>query len=290
MIASNLGNPEPWQMWGGSLALGLAVALGAYTGRNWFALALDAVQRDLAEKLRRLRAPTRSLRKYLIAWLIVIAVVAAGIGLGLQSVLLALLVAMFMACAPWYLLRRMAERRRQKIEDQLADAMVMLANAVRAGLSLAQSLEILAAQCPKPINAEFHQMVAEYNLGKPLERTLVEAKQRLRSENFALFAAALMASHESGGRLNETVDRIAQSVLELQRLDRKVMAETAQARKSALYMAIAPAFIMVAYYFVDPDNTKLLFTETVGHVVLAIAVVFNVVAYFWARMILSPDI
>ena len=198
--------------------------------------------------------------------------------------------AAFLACVPWYLLRRMAERRRQKIEDQLADAMVTLANAVRAGLSLAQSLEILAAQCPKPINAEFHQIVAEYKLGKPLERTLREAKERLRSENFALFAAALLASHESGGRLNETVERIAQSVLELQRLERKVMAETAQARKSAVYMAIAPAFILAAYYFVDPVNTTLLFTETVGQIVLAIAMVLNVVAYFWARAILNPDI
>ena len=184
----------------------------------------------------------------------------------------------------------MAARHRHKVEDQLADAMVMLANSVRAGLSLAQSLEILAAQCPKPINAEFHQIVAEYNLGKPLERTLVEAKQRLQSENFALFAAALLASHESGGRLNETVERIAQSVLELQRLDRKVMSETAQARKSAIYMALAPPVILVVYYFVDQDNTTLLFTQTVGHIVLAAALTLNVIAYFWARRILSPDI
>ena len=93
----------------------------------------------------------------------------------------------------------------------------------------------------------------------------------------------MMASHQSGGRLNEIVERIAQSVLEMQRLERKVMAETAQARKSAVYMAIAPALILVVYYFVDPDSTRLLFTETVGHIVLAAAVVFNVVAYFWAR-------
>ena len=83
---------------------------------------------------------------------------------------------MFLLCGPWYLLRRMAQRRRQKIEDQLADAMVMLANAVRAGLSLAQSMDVLAAQCPRPINAEFHQIVGEYNMGKPLEQTLVEAR------------------------------------------------------------------------------------------------------------------
>ena len=168
--------------------------------------------------------------------------------------------------------------------------MVTLANAVRAGLSLAQSMEILASQCPKPINAEFHQIVAEYNLGKPLDRTLTEAKERLRSENFALFAAALLASHESGGRLNETVERIAQSVLELQRLERKVLSETAQARKSAIYMALAPAFILMAYYFVDPVNTTLLFTRMLGQMLLAMAVVLNVVAYFWARVILNPDI
>jgi len=36
-----------------------------------------------------------------------------------------------------------------------------------------------------------------------------------------------MASHESGGRLNETVERIADSVLEMQRLERKINSETA---------------------------------------------------------------
>jgi len=119
---------------------------------------------------------------------------------------------------------------------------------------------------------------------------LTEAKERLKSENFALFAAALLASHESGGRLNETMERIAQSVLELQRLERKVVSETAQARKSAVYMALAPALILVAYYFVDPVNTTLLFTDLVGQMLLGLALVFNVIAYFWARVILNPDI
>ena len=87
----------------------------------------------------------------------------------------------------------------------------------------------------------------------------------------------------SGGRLNETVERIAQSVLELQRLERKVLAETAQARKSAVYMAIAPAIILGVYYFVDPRNTTLLFTTSVGQILLAFALLLNVAAYFWAR-------
>ena len=195
--------------WASSASIGAAVAVLSYADRGYFAHGLDLVERDMADKLRRLRASTPNLRKYLVGWLIVIGCTFFGLGLGLDKLIFAGLLSAFLAAAPWYVLRRMAERHRQKIEDQLADSMVTLANAVRAGLSLAQSMEILASQCPRPINAEFHQIVAEYNLGKPLDRTLTEAKERLKSENFALFAAAIMASHESGGRLerNGRADR-----------------------------------------------------------------------------------
>ena len=55
-------------------------------------------------------------------------------------------------------------------------------------------------------------------------------------------------------------------------------------------MAMAPAIFLAAFYFMDPVNTTLLFTRLFGQVLLAIAVLFNVVAYLWARAILNPDI
>ncbi len=280
----------PWIMYAACLLLGAAAAAASYGGADAFRRVLSDVERDLSQKLRPLRVPTVHLHRWAVGWLVAVLVVFCSLALVLDNFVFAVLFAVLLLAAPWYLIRRLAQRRRQKIEDQLADAMVTLANAVRAGLSLPQSLEILAAQLPPPIHFEFRQIVAEYNLGKPLERVLREAKDRMRSENFALFAAALMASHESGGRLNETVERIAASVRELQRLDRKVMSETAQARKSAVYMALAPLIILVVYFLVAPENTVLLFTEIVGQMMLAAAVILNVLAYLWARAILNPDL
>ena len=176
-------------------------ALALFCG-DLFSGPLKWIEQDLAEKLRRLRMSSKKLRRYLSIWMAVMAGVFLGFWLFLDNLVFAILITVLILFFPWYLIGRLAERRRLKIEDQLADAMVTLANAVKAGLSLAQSMEILAAQCPKPINAEFFQIAAEYKLGKPLDRTLVESKQRLKSENFALFAAAMLASHESGGRLN----------------------------------------------------------------------------------------
>lgn len=270
--------------------VGASIGLGSYFGRDYYFQGLDFVERDLAEKLRSLRISTRRLRAWLILWSIGLVVVLVGLGYLLDSLAFALTLAVLLACLPWYVIRRLALSRKQQIEGQLADAMVTFSSAIKAGLSLAQAMDILAGQCPRPVSDEFRQIVGEYQMGKPLERTLTEAKQRLKSDNFSLFAAALLASRKSGGRLNETVDRIAHSVLELQRLERKIVVETAQARRSAIYMAIVPVLLLGVYYFVDRVNTELLFTTVPGQILLSIAIALVVIAYVWAQVILRPDI
>jgi len=269
---------------------GMSVALFSYAGDSYYQRLLDWAEKDLVAKLRRLRIPTKRVRTYLISWTVaVLAVIVSFILIG--GPIFGVLFAGIMVCGPWYLIRRMAEKRRAQIEDQLADAMVSLSSAIKAGLSLGQSLEILAEQSPKPISQEFLQMVGEYQMGKPLERVLHEARERLRSENFALFAAAMEASRQSGGRLNETVERIAHSVMELQRLERKIISETAQARMSAVYMAMAPAAVLAMYYlFIDPKNTERLFVTFPGQLMLCTSILMNILAYLWARQILNADI
>lgn len=273
-----------------SLIFGGCIAGIAFANYENYFLMLDYIERDLKVRLRRLRIQTPDLRTLISSWFAVVGAFFLILGFGFDAFLFSFLMALLLCSAPWYLIRRLDAKRRQMIEDQLADAMVMFASGVRAGLSLAQALELLAEECPKPINQEFGQLIGEYKMGKPFERTLQEAKDRLHSENFVLFSAALLASRESGGRLNETVDRISKSVLELQRLERKVQSETAQARKSAVYMSIVPVFILLIYAWLDPTNVRLLFTTIPGQIMLSVSVVLNVLAYVWSAKILSPDI
>jgi tight adherence protein B len=273
------------------LLTGLSCAALGLAGEDQLMGGLEFIESDLRDKLRRLRVSTRNLRKWVVAWALSVVIVFFSFWLLLDSWVFGVCFAILLVSIPWYLIRRLAEKRRMQIEDQLADAMVSLSNAIKAGLSLGQSLEILADQCPRPISEEFRQLVGEYQLGKPLDRCLVETRDRLRSENFALFAAAMQASRESGGRLNETVERIAHAVVEMQRLERKIISETAQARTSGLYMALAPIAVLIMYYFfIDPENTERLFTTVPGQLILCTSLVFNIVAYLWARQILNADI
>jgi len=281
-------NPE---MLFSSAMVGLAVGLFGWAGQDFFKTFLARIEEDHLEKLKRLRIYPRNLRASIIAWWMFVVGFFLVATLVWNIPLIGLLLSALLFAAPWYVLRRATLRRRQLIEEQMADAMVSLSSAIRAGLSLAQALELLAKQAPRPISQEFGQIVAEYQMGKTLEKCLNEARVRLRSENFALFAAAMQASRESGGKLNETVERIAVSVREMQRLERKVMADTAQARTSALYMALVPFAILALYYFVlDPVNTEKLFTTVPGQIILCMSILLDIIAYLWARKILNPDI
>jgi len=271
-----------------TLLWGAAVALAVIAGEDFLRRGVGAIETDLKTQLRNLRLPTPSAGTWVRSWIVVSVLTGLVATVLMSSLWAGLIGALSAAAIPWLVIRRLAEKRRAQIEDQLADAMVSFSSAVRSGLSLPQALEILAQQCPRPIQQEFRQIFGEYRMGKTLEVCLREARERLRSQNFALFAAALEASRTSGGRLNETVERIAVSVRELQRLERKLQAETAQARKSALYMACAPPFILAVYYvFFDPLQTTRLFTEPAGIMMLSMAAFLNVSAYLLARKILA---
>jgi len=274
-----------------SALFGLSVGLLVWAGEPWFTAFLNRTEAGFRDKLKRLRMYPRHLRATIIIWCGLVLGHFLLMALVFDIPIIGLLLSALLLGLPWYIVKQWALQRRILIEDQLADSMVSLSSAIKAGLSLAQALEILARQSPKPISQEFGQIVAEYQMGKTLERCLDEARARLRSENFALFAAAMQASRESGGKLNETVERIAVSVREMQRLERKVMADTSQARTSALYMALVPIFILALYYFVvDPVNTEKLFTTVLGQLFLCVSIILNVTAYLWARRILNPDI
>lgn len=277
--------------WLSSLLIGLAAATAGWglltSDGGW----LDDLERSWADQLRRIRISTLRLRSYLICWLGITGAIGVLLWVGFGTPLFAICAIGLLLTIPWLILRHLAASRREKIEDQLADAMVSLSSAVRAGLSLPQALDVLATQCPRPIREEFQQIHGEYQLGKTLDVCLKEARDRLKSENFALFAAAMEASRQSGGRLNEVVERIAVSVRELHRLERKILAETAQSRSSALYMSLAPAVILAMYWaFLDPSSVERLFVEPAGQLVLVAAALLNLVAYLWAQRILDPDL
>jgi tight adherence protein B len=218
-------------------------------------------------------------------------VVAAVAGYGVVHDPLALIAgAVLGAAVPMLMLRFLRRRRLAKLEDQLVDAVQALSSGVRAGLNLVQALELVAQNLPAPVSQEFAHLLREYEYGVPIESAMANAASRVDLGNYRLLFSALQTHRQRGGDLGATLDRIAESIREIQRLEKRVETLTAQGRAAARWMACITPIILAILYFIDPVGVTMLFTDDIGRLLLAAIVVMNVAGFAWIKRIVAIDI
>jgi tight adherence protein B len=194
------------------------------------------------------------------------------------------------AMLPHTMIRYLRSRRLKRLEEQLVGGVQTLASGVRAGLNLTQSLALVARDGPNPLRQEFRHLTREYEYGISLEEAMRNAADRIGSADFRLLFAALQTHRERGGDLGETLDRIAESIREIQRLEGRVQTLTAQGRATARWLAVMPAVILAIMYLIDAGGVKMLFTEPVGNVLLGSMALLTFLGFLWIRKVIAIDI
>ncbi len=194
------------------------------------------------------------------------------------------------AFLPSLVLRFLKRRRLYKLEEQLVDGIQTLCSGVRAGLNLIQAMELLARSGVRPIGEEFAHLLREYEHGISIERAMLNSVERMESSNYRLLFSALLTHRERGGDLSETLDRIADSIREIHRLEKRIETLTAPGRTAARWMGAMPVVILVILYFIDPYGVRMLWTEDVGKMLLGAIIAFNVIGFLWIRKIVAIDI
>ena len=195
------------------------------------------------------------------------------------------------ALLPPAVLRSLKRRRLDKLETQLVSGIQTLASGVRAGLNLVQSMELVARDAPVPLRQEFRHMLREYEYGVPLDEAMDNAASRIGSGDFRLLFAALQTHRERGGDLGDTLDRISESIREIQRLEGRVKTLTAQGRATARWLGAMPIVVLIILYFlVDSNGVMTLFVDDLGKVILLAIIVLNILGFLWIKKIVTIDI
>ena len=246
--------------------------------------------RDLAPMLEALSINPANLPQLMRFWGVAMAASFLFIALALDMWPVAFIAVYLVYVAPRIYLHAQIARRMMLLRDQLVGTVTALANATRAGLSLAQGIDNVAAETPEPLATELHRISRDYRGGRPLAASLVDARARLKLDSFTLFASALLVSLERGGRITEALERISKSLQENQRLERKLEADTQSGKKVVVILAIFPFAFLVMFYFLNPEGTTLLFTTVLGQIVLLVVIMLVYFAVRWAQRILDVDI
>jgi tight adherence protein B len=184
----------------------------------------------------------------------------------------------------------MQRRRRQRLNDQLIDGLVTLANGMRAGLNLVQSMKLIEANAQPPISQEFGLMLREFEHGTSVDEVMRRASVRIKLHHYKLLFAAMETARQRGGNLPETLDRLGESLREILRLEEKVKSLTAENRMSARMMGFMPLVVAGIYYMIEPDWVGALLNDQWGLLLLATAAFINLAGFLWIRKITTFEI
>jgi tight adherence protein B len=227
-------------------------------GRDFGAnLARDIARADLRLKVS----------EYLAIW------AGSTLGIPLLMILLSPFVSAFSSPVTWVIgavigfmlprlwLSRRRAGRLKAFNNQLADTITLIANALRAGSSFLQAVEMVVRETRPPIATEFGRVIREVNLGLAFDQALENMLRRVRSDDLELMVTAISIQHQVGGNLAEILDSIAFTIRERVRIKGEIRTLTAQQRMSGYVVGFLPIGLAGILFIIAPSFMQPMFRK-----------------------------
>jgi tight adherence protein B len=198
---------------------------------------------------------------------------------------------------PRFYVKRRQGGRLNSFNKQLPDTITLLANALRAGSSFLQAIELVVRESRPPISTEFQRVIREVNLGLPFETALQNMVRRVESEDLDLMATAISIQYQVGGNLAEILDSIAYTIRERVRIKGEIRTLTAQQRISGYVVAFLPIGLAGFLFIIAPSFMQPMFDPAVnvggiptGIVLIAIGGTMMFIGFMIIRKIVDIEV
>jgi tight adherence protein B len=205
----------------------------------------------LEQRLERAGVPLRA-GEYL--------VITASLGLALAlvagvvtgSLLASLGVVVLAAMIAWKLPDTRAAKRAKKLQDQLPDALSLMAASVEGGQTFQRAIDMYRHDARAPLSEELDRVMAEVAVGSDLVSALEGMAERTSVEDLKWAVEAVRIQQSTGGRLGPILHTLSEFMRVRQEVRREVQTLSAEGRISGYVLFAIPLFIALAVNVMDP--------------------------------------
>jgi len=169
-----------------------------------------------------------------------------------------------------YLRNRRGHRLRQ-FDANLPRAMELIANSMKAGQSVAQSLTAVTDNAGPPVSDEFALARREIELGASLESALNNMVRRIGSNDLRLMVMVITIQRSVGGDLPAILITLADTMRQREEMRSEILAATAQSRATALIITLLPIVAALLLYFIVRDYFRPMLVNPLGWAMLLLA-------------------
>lgn len=202
----------------------------------------------------------------------------------------ALLCGFAVAALPYFYILKRRAKRFQKFEEGFPDALESLARALRAGHPFSAGIEILANESTPPVSTELRKVAIEGNLGMSWEVALQNLSRRMPLLEVNMFVSAIQLQSRTGGKLNEVLSNLAETMRESTALKGEVRALAAHGKLTGLVLTMLPLVIAAIMLAVNPSYLAILFQHPNGKYLIVAAIACLVAGHFVIRRLVDIQV
>lgn len=192
--------------------------------------------------------------------------------------------------SPRFIIKKIISKRIRMLNSQLADAIVLISNSLKAGHSFIQSIDMVSKEMAAPISQEFLKLQKEINLGYTTEQALDNLTKRVDSDDLELVIIAVLTQRQIGGNLAEILDNISDTIRERLKIKGEIRTLTAQGRVSGAIISSVPIGLAIILQIINPEYMSLLFSNKLGWAILGIAGLMQIVGIYSINKIIKIDV
>jgi len=180
------------------------------------------------------------------------------------------------ASLPFLYLLFKKNRRIQKFEAQLPEAMELMARALKAGHAFSGALKMVVEEMEDPVAEEFNRTIGEINFGVSLPEALKNLSLRVDSQDLRFFVISVILQRETGGNLAEILENIGYLIRERFKLHGRIRVLSAEGKFSAVILIGLPFLVASIIAIINPDYMNTLVTDPVGNIFVVVAVIMMI--------------
>ncbi|MGE5536803.1 MAG: type II secretion system F family protein [Acidobacteriota bacterium] len=190
---------------------------------------------------------------------------------------------------PFWILSFLRKRREAKFLNVFPDAVDIIVRGIKAGLPLLDCLKMITVDAPEPVKSQFRSIIETQAIGLPLGEACGKLYEQMPLAEANFFGIVIGIQQKSGGNLAEALGNLSRVLRDRKKMKGKIQAMSQEAKASAAIIGCLPLAVMTLVYLTSPQYISLLWTESLGRVMLACAAVWMAIGVFVMKKMINFD-
>ena len=179
------------------------------------------------------------------------------------------------------------KRYRNRIENDLLQAIIIMNNAFKSGRSIQQAIHLVTTELTGPICEEFKKMELELSFGLSIDVVFHRFSDRVRLEEVAYLTASLSILNKTGGNIIKVFSSIEESLFNKKKLKLEMASLTGSSRMIMYALIVVPLLFIAFVSIINPTYFVPLFTSVIGIILMIIMVILYVAYIYIVRRVMK---